>query len=58
MEPLVSTNLIVEQLNTSSSSFRRLYNCSVYDVGSVPLEQRQHVILGTAFVLISVIEEV
>jgi hypothetical protein len=48
----------MEQLLMNTPDFRRLYNCSIYDVDSIHLEQRQHVALGIVFVLIGVIEEV
>jgi hypothetical protein len=48
----------MEQLVLNTDDFRQFYNCSFYNVDSVPLEQRQHVLLGIVFVVISVIEEV
>lgn len=38
--------------------YERLYNCSAYDVQDVPLEQRQHVLIGYIFLLFFAIYEV
>jgi hypothetical protein len=48
----------MEQMVLNTAEFRQLYNCSIYNVTIVPLEQRQNLLLGIIFVLISVIEEV
>ncbi|KAI1710706.1 serpentine type 7TM GPCR chemoreceptor srt domain-containing protein [Ditylenchus destructor] len=37
------------------AEWERLYNCSLYQVDDVPLENRQHVFLGTTFIILSII---
>jgi hypothetical protein len=48
----------MEQFLLNTPDFHRLYNCSFYDVSSVPLAQRQHVLLGVVFVVITVVQVV
>jgi hypothetical protein len=48
----------MEAMFMDTPVYRRLYNCSFYEVSSVPLEKRQHVVLGVALAVISLIEEV
>jgi len=38
--------------------YERLYNCSIYNVDQIPLEKRQHKILGIFFIVLSTIYEV
>lgn len=38
--------------------YQRLYNCSAYDVESIPLERRQHRILGTSYIVLFLVYEV
>jgi hypothetical protein len=40
------------------AEFDQLYNCSFYNVSAIPLEKRQHISLGFAFVTLGIIEEV
>jgi hypothetical protein len=47
----------MEDFVLNTPDFRLLYNCSMYDVDSVPLAQRQHPFLGVICVAISIIEE-
>jgi hypothetical protein len=44
-------------LRNPNGEFDRLYNCSFYSVDSVPVEKRQHFLLGLFFLTIGVIEE-
>lgn len=39
-------------------TYERLYNCSVYEVADVPLERRQHPMLGCLFLMTFTIYEV
>jgi hypothetical protein len=48
----------MEDFLLNTPDFRRLYNCSFYEVDSVQLVQRRQVILGLALTGISVVEEV
>jgi hypothetical protein len=48
----------MDEFLLNTPDFRRLYNCSFYEVDSVPLVQRQQVLLGLALAVISVVEEV
>lgn len=38
--------------------YDELYSCSAYNVSDVPLEMRQHILLGQAFIFISLVYEV
>jgi hypothetical protein len=48
----------MEQLLLNTSDFRQLYNCSFYDVDSIPLARRQRLVLGVALAVVSLVEEV
>jgi len=37
------------------NEYERLYNCSIYDIDQIPLEKRQHKILGIFFIILSTI---
>uniref|UniRef100_A0A915D5C1 Uncharacterized protein n=1 Tax=Ditylenchus dipsaci TaxID=166011 RepID=A0A915D5C1_9BILA len=36
------------------SDYQKLYNCSIYEVEDIPLEDRQHIILGSTFLILFV----
>nr|CAD2142354.1 unnamed protein product [Meloidogyne enterolobii] len=38
--------------------YERVYNCSIYSVEQIPLEKRQHKILGIFFIILSTIYEI
>lgn len=38
--------------------YERLYNCTYYDVNQIPIEKRQHKIIGFLFILTFLIYEV
>lgn len=40
------------------AEFARLYNCSLYNVDDIPLQQRKHVAVGSAMVLMASFFEV
>jgi hypothetical protein len=48
----------MDQFLLNTEHFRRFYNCSFYDVDSVPGEQRRHLLLGILFIVVSMVEEV
>jgi hypothetical protein len=48
----------MEEFLLNTTDYQRLYNCSFYDVGTLPLAKRQRLILGAALAGISLIEEV
>nr|CAD2188433.1 unnamed protein product [Meloidogyne enterolobii] len=37
------------------NEYERLYNCSIYNIDQIPLEKRQHKILGIFFIILSTI---
>ncbi|KAI1692921.1 serpentine type 7TM GPCR chemoreceptor srt domain-containing protein [Ditylenchus destructor] len=40
------------------TEFDRLYNCSMYEVDSIPFDKRQHLILGWIFIALFAIFEI
>lgn len=38
--------------------YERLYNCTAYDIESVPLQQRQNAFVGQMFILMFIFYEV
>jgi len=40
------------------NDYERLYNCSIYNIDQIPLEKRQHKILGIFVISLSTIYEV
>jgi len=45
----------MELLLFEPNEFERLYNCTAYNVESIPLEQRQHKLLGIGFITLTTI---
>nr|CAD2185477.1 unnamed protein product [Meloidogyne enterolobii] len=39
----------------NQNEYERLYNCSIYNIDQIPLEKRQHKILGIFFIILSTI---
>jgi ABC-type long-subunit fatty acid transport system fused permease/ATPase subunit len=48
----------MDELFRNSHEFRRLYNCSFYNVSDVPFAQRQNIVEGMVFLTMGVVEEV
>ena len=48
----------MERFLLNTTEYQRFYNCNTYSVDAIPLEQRQHVVLGSLFMFIGIVEMV